>query len=61
MAHSPTQSKKQANKKIGGGGGIGVCCGRGHFYLAAPLPPPPQTFFKGFITKYIFLIFLIIH
>ena len=27
------------------------------FYLAVPssLPPPPQTFFKGFITKYIFL------
>ena len=58
VAHSPTQSKKQAKKKIGEWGGIGVCCGRGDFYLTAPLPPPPpQTFFKGFIRKYIFLNF----
>ena len=87
MAHSPTQSKKQANKKIGRRywcvcvcactrvrACMRVCtcvcmcvCPRARtcvcmcvcvdFYLAVPssLPPPPQTFFKGFITKYIFL------
>ena len=49
----------QRNKpitRLGGGGGIGVCVWvGGDFYLAVPSPPRPQTFFKGFIKKWIFL------
>ena len=60
MAHSPTQSKKQANKKIGGGGGEVLVCvvGGGILFGCSIATPPPQTFFKSFITKYIFLNFL---
>ena len=58
MAHSPTQSKKQANKKIRGGGGYWCVLWEGGIFIwLLHCHPPPQTFFKGFIIKYIFFNF----
>ena len=51
-----SQRNKPITRLGGGGGGIGVCVWvGGDFYLAVPSPPRPQTFFKGFIKKWIFL------